>query len=313
METPDHYKKVFTSSGLKQNSVSTYIRNIKKLYKEHFNCEKLNPLFLKDHQEVVDYIDSLPSNASKKTMCTSIIVMLKSCDEIPDDIKQIYSKKLTSIAYEQNQVYIENQKSEKEDKNWVTNEEIKEKLECLKKKSEQKTITDRQRLVLTQKYLILTLYTEIPPLRNDYAYTCVFEKTKDIPEDHPENYIDLETSTLHLKVYKTAKFYGDKKINIPKKVMTIIKKFEKLKKQIKDDIGHNYLLVKCDFEPMNKLNLTKTLNKIFHPKKVSTTILRKVYLSYKYPIQHSINEMQQDADIMGHDFMTARKIYTKIT
>ena len=79
------------------------------------------------------------------------------------------------------------------------------------------------------------------------------------------------------------------------------------------NIAHDYLLVKCDFTPMDKLNLTKTLNKIFSPKKVSTTLLRKIYLSYKYPIQHSVSEMQNDASIMGHDFMTARKIYTKIT
>lgn len=312
MKSFDYYQKCMEKTELSENSISTYMRNLRKIFKEHFACTTPNPLFFKDHVSTIEYIDSLPTNASRKTMCTSIIVMLKHHPVFPKKIKEIYSKKLTSIAYEQNQVYIENQRSEKENLNWVTKEEIEEKISFLEKEMNRQA-TPRQKLVSAQKHLILKLYNEIPPLRNDYAFTCIFPKKKDVPEDNLCNCIVLDEAKMYLKVYKTSKFYGTKEITIPSTIINLIKDFESLKKKMNKNIPHNYLLIKCDFTPMDKLNLTKTLNKIFYPKKVSTTVLRKVYLSYKYPIQHSIQEMQKDADIMGHDFMTARKIYTKIT
>jgi len=66
-----------------------------------------------------------------------------------------------------------------------------------------------------------------------------------------------------------------------------------------------------DLKSLSRNNLTKCLNKIFEPKKVSSTMLRKVYLSNKYPVTHTFEEMSKDASIMGHDILTARKIYSK--
>lgn len=302
--------KNYKNKIIKDISVNVYIQNLKKIFKEHFECDEPNPLFFKDYKPVLNYIDSLPTNASRKTMCTSILVMLRHCPN-SEKIRKIYVDKLFQIAENQNKIYIENQKSNKEQKNWITMEEINDKINELEKLIE-KSNTPRQKLVLTQKYLLLNLYTKIPPLRNDYAFTKIYNTVNDVPDNENENYIVLSKKQMILQVYKTSKFYGSKTISLPDDVVNLIRNFEKLKKNLNKNINHNYMLIKTDFTPMNKLNLTKTLNKIFKPKKVSTTILRKVYLSYKYPIQHSISEMQQDAEIMGHDFMTARKIYTKI-
>jgi hypothetical protein len=95
--------------------------------------------------------------------------------------------------------------------------------------------------------------------------------------------------------------------------MEMILTFTAIKKKVfGDKLTHDYLLINTRLlNPMGSNTLTKYINKIFSPKNVSTTILRKVYLSYKYPIKHSISEMQRDAYVMGHDIGTARKIYTK--
>ena len=61
---------------------------------------------------------------------------------------------------------------------------------------------------------------------------------------------------------------------------------------------------------MTNNGLTKYLNKIFKPKKVSTTLLRKLYLSEKYPVIHNRKDMKQvtitsdimeDLNILGND------------
>ena len=46
---------------------------------------------------------------------------------------------------------------------------------------------------------------------------------------------------------------------------------------------------------MTKNGLTKYIYKIFKPRKVSTTILRKVYLTTKYPVIYNRKDMKDDA------------------
>lgn len=293
-------------------SINIYIRNIKKLFKDLDREPDLN--LFKNHELIIDYIDSLKSISSKKTMCTSIIVLLKCTPYFPKTKIKVYSTKLTDIAYKQNNIYIKNKKSKKEDNNWITISEIQEKLKNLQTNVEnldKSNLTFRQKFDIYQQFIIARLYTSIPPVRNDYINTKIFDCDEKEIKENECNYINLKEEILVLQKYKTAKFYGIKKIKLPKLLVQDLRNFEKYKSNISET---PFLLVNStDFMPLSGTNLTKTLNKIFYPKKVSSTILRKVYLSYKYPITHSMEEMQKDADIMGHDITTARKIYTKIT
>lgn len=305
----------YKENSIKEISLNVYIQNLKKIFKELFDCETPNINFFRDYRSVIKYIDSMGSNASRKTMCTSIIVLLKSYKKFPKTITKIYSKKLTDIAYKQNAIYIKNQKTKRENINWISFDELSDILKDLELQTKDtKNLTTRQILDIHQKYILLRLYTDLPPVRNDYAYTKVFKEHNDTLEKEQENYIILKDNVLFLQKYKTSKFYGTKVIKLPVSIISLIKKFEKLKKELyPDQIEHNFLLVNTtDLKPMSRVNLTKCLNKIFYPKKISTTIIRKIYLSNKYPITHSMEEMQEDADIMGHDIGTARKIYTKM-
>ncbi len=63
--------------------------------------------------------------------------------------------------------------------------------------------------------------------------------------------------------------------------------------------------------PMKHNTLTKYINKIFYPKKVSTTLLRKIYLSEKYPVVNTYREQLLDSHIMGHSVGTQKMIYSK--
>lgn len=305
----DHFSVIKDNRKIKNISVDVYYCNIKKISKELWGTSRFYPCFLKDTKNVIKYIDRLKSESSKKTMLTSIIVLLKSLNLNHDH----YSIKLKEIAISQNNVYIKNEKSKKEEDNWVSYSEIQEKIdtledEVLKIDVCSSELTERQQLDIYQKYLVINLYTQLPPLRNDYSGTRVF---KELPETEiKENYIIIKDKQLVLKNYKTVKHYGTKIIDIPKKLVNIISKYEFFKTKFKS--GNDYLLINTtDLKPMSRNSLTKCLNKIFEPKNVSSTILRKVYLSNKYPVTHTFEEMSKDASIMGHDIITARKIYSK--
>ena len=137
-------------------------------------------------------------------------------------------------------------------------------------------------------------------MRNDYAKMKVSDK-----ELKDENYINLKTKQIVLNKYKTSKTYGEKKIDIPPKIFTLINRWYKLN-------NSDYLLINIrDKNAMTNNGLTKYLNKIFKPKKVSTTILRKLYLSEKYPVTHNISDMKKDAYVMGHSIKTQQGIYRK--
>ena len=105
--------------------------------------------------------------------------------------------------------------------------------------------------------------------------------------------------------YKTDKTYGQKIIDIPSHILKLIERWMKYNKS-------GFLLINIrQSDPMTKNGLTKYINKIFKPKKVSTTILRKVYLSDKYPVVYDRKDMKNDAYVMGHSIDTQQGIYTK--
>ena len=112
MEIYDNYIKNIKFEKCKQpindTSINIYMRNIKKLFKELDSKPDLK--LFNDHERVVDYIDSLKTIASKKTMCTSIVVLLK-CNNFPVKKIKVYSSKLSEIAYKQNNIYIKNTKT----------------------------------------------------------------------------------------------------------------------------------------------------------------------------------------------------------
>ena len=342
---------------LRDSSIRTYLYNIKKISIELFNTQEPNIRYFKDHETVIEYLESLDHTTTKKNICTAIIMVLrsnpvfmKSPIEKRNELLKFYTDYQTLISNKYNDFYLDNERTEKEKENWVSVEDIHQKISDLRamfvsssknKKTEELSITKqstfkgthRQYIDKFQQYLILNLYGPmLPPLRNDYAFIRVTDSDTLDCLDKNFNYINVKLSKMVLNEYKTSKHYGCKVIDIPEELLEIIKTFESIKatniplvkvvtlsqstnqvvKKGENIPPHNYLLVNpTDFTPMTNNGLTKYINKIFKPKKVSTTILRKIYLSNKYPVIHSTREIEKDSYIMGHDPMTARKVYSK--
>jgi len=287
-------------SNISDNSLNAYISNIKKVFKEVFN----NDIDIKHFNKFIKvkkYLETL-TPATRKNVMTAIMVLLKA-NNVKKNTLNKYEKYYSSLIEDYENNYDNQVKSDKENKNWISFIELQDKIKDLENKInkyDMSKLTKSQQDII-QQHLLLLLYTEIPPIRNDYAQMKVYHNK----EIKGENYINLKKKIIILNKYKTSKTYGEKKIDIPDNIIKLIKRWI-------DITGNEYLLINIrDQNPMTNNGLTKYLNKIFKPKKVSTTLLRKLYLSEKYPVIHNRKDMKKDAYIMGHSIDTQQSIYRK--
>ena len=287
-------------SNISVNSLNTYVSNVRKVFKEVFDND-IDMKHFNQFAKVKKYLITL-TPATRKNVMSTIMVLLKAYDTKKAVLNK-YKKYFEELIDDYEKNYDKQVKSDKENQNWITlielNAKIKE-YEIKISKFNMKELTKIQE-DLIQQHLILILYTDIPPIRNDYAMMKVYyDKTV-----KGENYINLTTKLIILNKYKTAKTYGEKKIEISDKIIKLIKRWINITE-------NEYLLINIrDRNPMTNNGLTKYLNKIFKPKKVSTTLLRKLYLSEKYPVVHNRKDMKKDAYIMGHSLDTQQGIYRK--
>ena len=209
----------------------------------------------------------------------------------------------------------EHEKSEKQEENWLTWEEVNKKKSVLKEETSSfvgtKHITPAQFDKLLQ-YVVLSLYTDIPPRRNaDFLEMYVVKKwNKDM--DASKNYYDLSTHKFIFNKYKTAKTYGQQVFDVPnteeaplQRVLADYLKFHPLAKGKGKEFK---LLVKADGSNLNTVNaITRILNRVFG-KKVGSSMLRHAYLSSKYG--DATKEMEAEATAMGHS-TAVQKEYIK--
>lgn len=290
-------------SGLSENSVALYIRNLKTLNnKQPFT----NLNFLKEYKEIENILRGY-SEATQKNFISSIITTLKivmSNYTQPKWLKKVYeyySKTLAKFGQPTNSLY----KTEKQEKNWVSWEDVLSK----RKEYEEKAKVGSPKWEDVLGYMILSLYTDIPPRRNmDYQVMYVVpngEQTGDLSK----NYYVKEQGKFVFNRYKTQTKYGQQ--------VEIVRDNEKLMEAIRTYLSHHPLrkaeaypfLVKEDGEAITSINgMTRILNRIFNGsgsgKKIGSSMLRHIYLTERYGTK--MVEMKDLAEKMGHSTATQR-------
>jgi len=201
----------------KDITIDNHVRHIKILF-EHFANKKTLLEYLSNPEKVLKNLEEkYPKISTQSSYLCSIFMYLRAV-EADEKVIDFYYQKFIEMKKELKQIDEKNEKSEKEIKNWISQAEIKQKIEDLKK-SFPKT---RDLFDNFQKYLVLNLYSLIPPLRNDFARVEVFKK---FDENFTGNSINLDKKTLILNEYKTIKTYGTKTIDLPEELIKIIKKW----------------------------------------------------------------------------------------
>lgn len=272
--------------GISESSLNLYKRNLERL---NDNKEIKNLNFLKDTEEIIKKIKE-----KKPTTARSYIIAI--CSTLKDDVKM---KKYYDIYYnllcEYNKdLKTNNSKSEKQLKEWITQDEIKSIYNKLEE--EIKPLFKKRNLSVEEynkllSYIVLSIYHLNPPRRNlDYLELIVIPKKKEgLNTDF--NYFDIYNKQFIFNNYKTKGAYSEQIIPINEKLYIILLSWvKKMKIQ-------NYLLVDALGNKLNKNGITNILYKIFN-KKVGSQMLRTIYITEKYK---DINQEKiDDAKAMGN-------------
>ena len=288
--------------NLRDITIRTYVSKIDKFLQKN------------DINNPVDSIKYLHLNYSQKTVKSFLIAIKVYLNALgKKELEEQYGKemkRLNDIIQDEDLQHIP---TKKEKENMVSQQEIKDLIKSLKQKF-QKLALKRDAFTyfeLYKRYLVLNLYHLIPPLRNDFIGCEVYEDEV-VYQDMEKNYIFLKKKQLVLNRYKTRNTYGTGNIiDLPKELVDIIRRWIEVRNIIRPEIENvKELLLTQDFKPMTQVNLTQFLNRIFG-KNVSTTMLRKSYLSEKYPVDKTAEEMRNDARSMTHSVSTQQTTYRK--
>lgn len=297
-----------------EKTVNMYIANIKKLYKLLGNDDEMEDLdWLTDVEKVTDLLSDKHFTTLRNYL-NSIIVSLQ-VTEYPDELIKEYQ----SIRDEFNDKYIKENStgviSAKQEQNFASMDEINNVIKEMKeeidsKKLFRKDITPKEK-ALVQMYIMINILTQYP-FRNDLA-GMKFIKKKDfnnlsMEDKKKNNYLLQDKNDFYfiLNEYKTQAKYGEKKIKVEKNNLpSLLRKYIPL-------LDNEFLFTSSTGKPFSRNALTQILSKTFEKylgKKISTTLLRKIYMSSKY--QGTKEEMEKDAEIMGHSKDVGQLVYTK--
>jgi hypothetical protein len=301
---------IYKTKGLSDSSVKTYTRNIEKLYEKltgtNTNTMK-NLSWLKDSDKIVELLSEYKEN-TRRSYLIAIASLLKDLDKY-EKIHKVYYDLLKNKNIELNEKASD--KTEKQSDNWISWDDVVNKQKELEGKINKIKVINETNYDLVLQALVLSLYTLLPPRRNEYKdMKIVYKYDENLPK---ENYYSVSENKFYFNKYKTSKKYGLEVIDIPTELTKLLKKYIVFHPQIKGRIekkGKTYdFLVNYQGEPLNKVNsITRILNRIFD-KAISSSMLRNIYLTNKYKDVKS--EMLKDAKAMGHSVMTQQGVYVK--
>lgn len=297
-----------------EKTIKMYISNINKLYKILGNEDEMEDLdWLTDVEKITDILSDKHFTTLRNYL-NSIIVSLQ-VTEYPEELIKEYQ----SIRDEFNDKYIKENStgviSAKQEENFASMDEINGVIKEMKeeidsKKLFRKDITPKEK-ALVQMYVIINILTQYP-FRNDLAGMKLIKKKAfnnlSMDEKKKNNYLLQDKNDFYfiLNEYKTQAKYGEKKIKVEKNNLpSLLRKYIPI-------LDSEYLFTSSTGKPISRNALTQVLSKTFEKyigKKISTTLLRKIYMSSKY--QGTKEEMEKDAEILGHDVGTGQLVYTK--
>jgi hypothetical protein len=282
-----------------------------KTYASRIDILSRTGISLEDHVSVMKYLKEKYKEKTYKSFMIAIVVWLNATGKQHLATKYSSEMKKVNDVIQEKELYHVPTTSEKE--NFVKRSEITNLISGIKTRLDKMEPVENYYMYfdLYKQYLVLNLYYLIPPLRNDYVGCEVYTTPVFFP-NAAKNYIYTGSKVLVLNRYKTSRFYGkDNTINLPQELVDIVNNWMKVRAIVYPRLSSSAeLLVTKDLVPFGQVNLTQFLNRIFG-RKVSSTMLRKSYLSEKYPVEHTQAEMVADAKAMMHSVGVQQSTYRK--
>jgi hypothetical protein len=301
-----NYKK-----NLSESSLKLYIGKLKRFKtKDTFDIKIFN-----NTDVIFTHLDEYPNISTKKSLLTAIVVALQSQPKINKKLIEKYQEEMMKyLNQEQSQVF-KQEKSDKQQKNWITMQDFVETINKVHKEIKEKKIMKKKELnnteyQLLQDYIILRLYHEYP-LRNDVASLHVINDEKKLEEN--KNYLVVgDKYKIILQQYKTFKRYGKKEYILDKNLQRLVSKL------LKHNTSGFLLLNKNRKSKLTRNNLTLHLNRIFIKytgKKIGSSLLRHIHSSELNKDKPTLQQQQENENNIQNKFLHSgmmNQLYRKV-
>lgn len=222
-----------------------------------------------------------PNLNTRKTKLAYLIGFLKKTPEFSNEAAlKAYQDKLANLVVEFGNKKVAQEATEKEKNNWLSWAEVQTAAFKMKKQF-YKSLTDLENAIL------VSLYTDMVPTRNDYSFLGFDEKSP--------NWINLWTGDITIREHKTAKTEGELKRTVPLTTLVMIHLL------LEKDKTRKTLFLDTE------ANLSTRLIRLFEKyteKKIGSTMLRHIYLTEQQKGEKTIVEKQELAKSMGHCVQT---------
>lgn len=282
--------------NLSESSINLYLRNLKKLNNDE---DITNFNFLKKWQDILNKLVDLKPN-TKRGYLISIVSVLNSFGDKYEKLAKTYYTFMKEIADKIKETPT-TEMSEAQSNNWISWDDVKEIHTKLFNdlNIKKKNISDLQYNKLLN-YVVLSVFFMLPPRRNMDWLKMLITFNSDV-EDKNYNYFDVAKKQFIFNQFKTSKKDGSLTIDIPEDLFKVLSLYLehhpllKTKAKVKPNVP---FLVFADGKPLDKINsITRLLNKVFN-KKISSSMLRHIYLSSKYG--DVLKEQEKDSKMMSH-------------
>jgi hypothetical protein len=252
---------------LSVGSVKTYVSTMGSLFRGLFPNDELTVSSiskLNNPEKVLDWLRANKTPASRRPFLSALAVIF---DNDAFRVAMLEDAEILKKKVDKQEM------SEEMTENWVSQNDIKAKLDELKKEALKQYKSATPDLQQIQLYIILALLGAqyIAPRRlKDYTHF----KIKNIDKE-ADNFIDNPKGELVFNAFKTAKF-GQQRIDLPKDLKAILTKYIKINPT-------EYLLFDVNFSQLSSSQLNQRINKIFGAtKSVGVNMLRHSFLTEKF-------------------------------
>lgn len=255
----EHLTALYNNGERSQSTVKVYTDAMLRLRRMGVNMHNA--------EEAMDLLQAMYKPTTQNVYVTAIICYIKATEPVD---RALLSKFTEALQANQKQIesnYDLTALTETQQKNKVTWDDLV---------SLRDSLQDSWGREDVYKYLLLCLYTKIPPKRNDWADVWITEQQGliDMSAQFKYNWYNVATQELVLNRYKTAKTYGTKVIKLPDDLhRDILLSCDKLKLLENDP---QPLFVHADGKAWSRNYMSQFWRKVVPGKPLGVSLIRKI-------------------------------------
>jgi len=261
-----------TGAPITESTAKGYVRYVKNLFaKIHPEKEMKNMTWSKDWS-VVEPVLNTYAESTQVSVLNAICAVLRVTPRAKTLLK-MYETELAKRV-NRNRAMPTEEKNTKQEEYWMSWEDVLAKRDALPEGLDK---------------VLLSLYTMLPPGRSqEYATMMV---------NDGDNTYDPAKGIMRIRKHKTAREFPDEVIEVPEQLKAVLSTW------LKGRTSGSLLGLSSVGA------VTKRLNKIFAPKKISVSALRHIYDSHFHG--DAVKALKSDAQKMRHSVSTAMRTYIK--